>query len=82
MPRAKVYSDIEAEVIFDTVKEDYGVERSPVWDAIADDTMRLESLHMFGREWSEREMRVTFGDFGTDAFLGLVFDQVEDWEDD
>ena len=49
------------------------------------DDMELESLHMFDREWSEKELRVYFGDMGTDALLSLIFadasDHVMEWEE-
>ena len=48
------------------------------------DDMELESLHMFDRDWSEKELRVYFGDMGADALLSLIFaeagDDVMEWE--
>ncbi len=46
------------------------------------DDMELDSLYMFDREWSEKELRVYFGDMGADAILGLIFEQVEEWDND
>jgi hypothetical protein len=82
MPSATVTSEIEAEVSFAIERVDYGVSGSPEWDEILPDTMELESLHMFGRDWSEKELRITFGDMGTDAMLGLIYEQVEEWDDE
>ena len=82
MPTANVNTEIEAVVTFATEKSDYGVNGSPVWDEILHDTFSLDSLHMFGREWTEKELRVVFGDMGTDALLGLVFDEIEEWDND
>ena len=49
------------------------------------DDMELESLHMFDRDWSEKELRVYFGDMGADALLSLIFaeagDDVMEWEE-
>jgi len=82
MPTASVNTEIEARVSFNIVKEDYGVRGSPVWDEILDDTLSLDSVHMFGRDWSEKDLRVVFGDMGTDALLSLIYGSIEDWEDD
>jgi hypothetical protein len=45
------------------------------------DDMELDSLYMFNRDWSEKELRVCFGDMGTDALLSLIFGIVEEWEE-
>ena len=45
------------------------------------DDMELDSLYMFNRDWSEKELRVTFGDMGTDALIGLIFGEIEEWEE-
>ena len=82
MPRSTVYADIEAIVSFETERADYGVRGSPVWDEIDPATMELESLHMFGRDWTEAELRLTFGDIGADALARLIFDEVEEWDND
>lgn len=82
MPSAKIYGDIEASVTFRTERVDYGVERSPEWDMIIPETMEIDGLSIFGNDWTEKELRMTFGDQGAEALLQLVFNQVEDWEDD
>lgn len=82
MPSATVEEYIEAEVSFQTETCDYGVSGSPVWEEIDTTSMELESLHMFGRDWSEAELRLTFGDMGADAIRRLVFESVEEWDDD
>lgn len=82
MPLATVYDEIEAQVSFRTYKTDYGVDRSPVWDEIDEDTMELESLHMFGSEWSRAELVECFGKQGANALEQLIFNGIEDWEDD
>jgi len=82
MPTAKVSGEIEAIVTFRTERVDYGVPRSPVWDEIIPETMEIETLEIFGNDWTEKELRMTFGDQGAEAFLQLVFNQVEDWEND
>ena len=82
MPTAKIQGDIHASVRFDTERVDYGVPRSPEWDEIIPETMEIETLEIFGYDWTEKELRMTFGDQGAEAFLQLVFNQVEDWEDD
>jgi hypothetical protein len=81
MPRAKVCDELEAFIQFDTESCDYGVDHSPEWDEIRRDTLELESLHMFGRAWSEKELRVTFGDLGADALISLICDGIEEWEE-
>ena len=47
------------------------------------DDMELDSLHMFDRDWSEKELRVYLGDMGADALLSLIFaeagDDVMEW---
>jgi hypothetical protein len=49
------------------------------------DDMELESLYMFDRDWSEKELRVYFGDMGAEALIGLIFDAASDdlmeWEE-
>jgi hypothetical protein len=49
------------------------------------DDMELESLHLFDRDWSEKELRVYFGDMGADALIGLIFDaageDLMEWEE-
>lgn len=82
MPTAKIHGDIQASVRFDTERVDYGVPRSPEWDEIIPETMEIETLEIFGYDWTEKELRMTFGDQGAEAFLQLVFNQVEDWEYD
>jgi hypothetical protein len=82
MPRTTVYHEIEADVYFDTRKQDYGVDGSPVWDEIIPETMELGTLLMFDREWSEDDLKATFGKDGAKIIIDYVFDLVEDWEDD
>ena len=82
MPAAKIYGDIQASVSFKTERVDYGVPGSPEWDEIIPETMEIETLEIFGNDWTEKELRMTFGDQGAEAFLQLVFNQVEDWEND
>ena len=80
MPVSRVTTEIEATVTGSAVKSDYGVPGSPVWYEY--EAIDLDSLHMFGRDWSEKELRVTFGDMGADALIGLIFEQCEDWENE
>ena len=83
MPRAEVYSDIYADVSF---QADFvpGYGEQPDCYEIDVASLEIDSLHMFGKDWSEAELRLTFGDMGADAIRGLVFELVEgeDWEDD
>lgn len=82
MPVSNVTQEIEAKVTFRTYKTDYGVPGSPVWDEIDDSSMVLESLHMFGDDWSRVELVEIFGKQGANALERLIFNQVEDWIDD
>lgn len=82
MPVSEIYGDIRASVKFQTERVDLGIDRSPEWDEIITDTMEIDTLEIFGDEWTEKELRLTFGDQGAEAFLQLVFNQVEDWEDE
>ena len=65
-----------------TVSATIAQDSDDVNEAFFDD-MELESLHMFGRDWSEKELRVYFGDMGADALLSLLFaeagDDVMEW---
>jgi hypothetical protein len=49
------------------------------------DDMELEGLYLFDQYWSEKELRIYFGDMGADALIGLVFDAATDdvgeWEE-
>ena len=76
MGRTKVYSEIEADVSF-TASNDS--DNPNEYDL---DDMQIESLHMFGREWEEKELRLYFGDQGADAFLQLIMDNIEEWDDE
>lgn len=82
MPRVTIHHDIEAVVVFETERCDYGVPRSPEWDEINLYTIEIESMSMFGRNWSEVDLRATFGDQGVEALRSLIVDNVEDWEDE
>jgi hypothetical protein len=82
MPRTTVYNEIEAVVSFDTFTADYGVQGSPEWEEIMPETMEIEGMTMFGRDWSEADLRATFGDQGAEALRSLVMESVEDWEDE
>lgn len=79
MPQVSVHSEIEADVSFDTERADYGVPGSPVWDDMMPETLSLESLTMFGTTYSERELRLEFGNQGAEAMMKIVFNNV-DWE--
>lgn len=80
MAQARVTFDAEAVVTATLSREDVGGELSQMEDFI--DDMELESLTMLGRDWTERDLRVFFGDQGADALVRLIFDNAEDWEDD
>ena len=82
MPVAQIREEIEASVSFTTSKTDYGVPGSPVWDEIDDSSLELESLWMFGSEWHRSELLEIFGKQGAEALERLIFNAVEDWEDD
>lgn len=82
MPRTTVYNEIEAVVSFETFTEDYGVQGSPEWEEIMPETMEIEGMTMFGKDWSEVDLRATFGDQGAEALRALVLAEVEDWEDE
>lgn len=74
MARATVTAEIEAEVSF-MANSDSDDPREVFFD-----NMELESLWMFGNEWTEKELRLTFGDMGANAMLQLIFNNVEDWD--
>jgi hypothetical protein len=74
--RAKVQATVEAVVSFDA--DNYG--DNPYEYFV--DNMALDSLWLFGDEWTERELRLTFGDMGAEALLQLIFNNVEDWENE
>ena len=80
MAQARVTFDAEAVVTATISREDVGGELSQ-WETFIDD-MELESLTMLGRDWTERDLRVFFGDQGADALVRLIFDNAEGWEDD
>lgn len=82
MPVTTVRDELEARVSFRTIKTDYGVPGSPVWDEIEDSTLELESLWMFGQEWHRSELLEMFGNQGTDALESLIFSQIEEWDDE
>jgi hypothetical protein len=75
MAKAYVLADIEAELSFRVLKEEYGCE-------IDLETVEIDSLSMFGRDWSESDLRATFGDQGAEAMRDLILSEVEDWEDE
>lgn len=75
MAKAYVRADIEAEMSFDVLREEYGIE-------IDLETVEIDCMTMFGRDWSESDLRATFGDQGAEAMRALVLAEVEDWEDD
>lgn len=74
--RAKVQATIEAGVSFDAANDGDNPYEYFV------DNMVLDSLWLFGDDWTERELRLTFGDMGAEALLQLIFNNVEEWEDD
>jgi hypothetical protein len=78
MPKstARVTTEIEAQVSLDAFDDDLNPEENYL------DNFELGDLWMFGREWSERDLRITFGDMGADALIGLIFGLVEDYEHD
>ena len=80
MPVATVNEEIEAVVSFSVRKTDYGVPGSPVWDEIIDETMEIDSLHMFNDDWTRAELVETFGKQGADALERLIFNNVEEWD--
>jgi hypothetical protein len=75
MAKAYVLADIEAELSFRVLKEEYGCE-------IDLETVEIDSLSMFGRDWSESDLRATFGDQGAEAMRAMILAEVEDWEDE
>ena len=62
MPVSRVSDEIDAYVSARGVKVDYGVPGSPEWIEYED--LELDSLWMFGRDWTEKELRAVFGDMG------------------
>ena len=75
MPQGHVITEIEAQVSF-TASND-GDNPSEYFL----DDMQLDSLAMFGDEWTEKELRLIFGDQGADAMLQLIFNNVEgEWD--
>jgi hypothetical protein len=75
MPRARVIAAIDADISFNAANDS---DDPSAWFL---DDYSLESLHMFGRTWSEKELRVTFGDLGADALIGLICDKIEEWDE-
>jgi hypothetical protein len=80
MPVATVSAEIDATVSFQTEQTDYGVAGSPTWDEIIDGTMEIDSLYMFGEDWTRAELVETFGKQGADALSRLIFNNIgEEW---
>ncbi len=82
MPQSYVYTEIEATVTAQSERADYGVPGSPVWDEIKPSSMELDSLYMFGKEWTNAELLAKFGEQGYDALVQMIFDAAEEWEMD
>lgn len=70
----------EIDVVFAAIEttEDIGGEM-PFEETIVENVEFLE-MFIFGRWWTEAELRTTFGDMGADAMIRLSADRVEDWE--
>ena len=79
MARCTVRLYIEAEFTGTLTEEDIGGEL-PFVETYVDD-IEFQEAWMFGRAWTEAEMRTTFGDMGADAMIGLLQGYAEDWED-
>lgn len=67
--KATITIDLTATLTGRPVRNDYGVPRSPVWTEIED--VQIETVHMFGSEWTDAELRAEFGNLA-DWIIGSV----------
>jgi hypothetical protein len=81
MPRSDVTTYLEAEVAFNATLVKGYEEQHDSYD-IDFASVELVKLRMFGRDWTESELRLRFGDQGAVALIGLIADHIEDLEDD
>jgi hypothetical protein len=82
MPRCTVRLDIEAEFTGRIIEEDIGGEMPFVESHFEE--IEFQEAWMFGRSWTEAEMRTTFGDMGADALICLFESYAVEgyWESD
>ena len=79
MATATVNTELTAKIRFN-VDHTRGDQFNP--DEYEFNDMELETLNMFGGDWTEKELRLTFGDIGAMALIEMCFNNVEDWEND
>ena len=81
-----VYVEIEATVAVQMEKSDNGLDGPHYreWAEPDPNTYDIESLHMFGRAWTPRQLVEKFGKQGADALMDLIFDQTDKdaWQGD
>ena len=59
MKTQSIKVEIDVELSAHSVKTDYGVPGSPVWDEI--ESVEIDTAWMFGRDWTSDELKNEFG---------------------
>ena len=79
-----VYVDIEATVSAQMEKTDNGLSGVHYREFAEPTNMVMETIHMFGREWTWVQLVNTFGRQGAEALQDLIIEQTDagNWEDD
>jgi hypothetical protein len=80
MATQTILMEMEIQLSARMERTDYGVAGSPVWSEAED--VELDSVHMFGKFWSEREILNHFGKKGGLALINLILEleRPEDWD--
>lgn len=58
------------------VRNDYGVDRSPVW--YEPDDVEVEEIEINGKSYSRKELIETFGEKGANALMEIVCEAADD----
>lgn len=71
---------MEVTVVCTRKQTDYGARGSPVWYE-ADD-IDIETVTMFGRDWSPADLVAAFGAMGATSLTNLIIAEIDDdnWE--
>ncbi len=77
--KTEIYREIEIELTGVRVKCDLGIPRTPSWYEVED--VQIESVHMFGRSWTENELRAEFGKLA-DWIIENVDEQEWDYDEE
>jgi hypothetical protein len=80
MATQSVTLEITASITADMVRNDYGVDRSPVWYEA--DNVDVEEIEINGKSYGRKELIETFGEVGAKALMEIVCEAVDDdnWE--